>query len=96
MEADQEIAGSKQSSHLEQVRKTLGIEFEIEVAEVPDGGEFAWTVFWSLRRTGVVSYAEINAFQTATGVRLEAWEVEAIIAMDVTIAEWRAENARHS
>lgn len=60
---------------------------------VPDGGEYAWLVFWQLWRGTRMSFAELEAYCRVTGTELEPWEIEALMAMDAAAAEWRAQNA---
>lgn len=57
---------------------------------LPEGCEETWNTFVALRSScpsagmgpGVISFADLDAYQRVTGDRLEPWQIGAIMAAD--------------
>lgn len=89
--------------HLLAVERQTGVTPQalLDAPPLPEGCEELWRIFNELhlcRGDGPkrITYADIHAFQTVTGVRLEAWERSAIHEADQAfmdkIAERRPQN----
>lgn len=74
---------------------------------MPDGFEYLWAIFWELRR-GVsagfsgasVTWRDLADYQAVTGIRLGAFDIEAVMAMDgalnAALAEERDASGNHN
>ena len=67
--------------------------------KIPDGFDYLWGVFWEVRRGasdgfgGVrVTWRDLAAYGEMTGIALDAFEVEAIMAMDGAVQRTIAES----
>jgi len=57
---------------------------------IPEGGEYLWQLFWRISNRRLsnqsgpqpISFSEMQAFSACTGVNLEPFETDAVIAMD--------------
>lgn len=63
---------------------------------IPSGVEYLFFKFWELVGAEKISYAEIVAYQQATGCNLEPWEIEAIKAMDAEYQAFVAQKTREA
>lgn len=68
-----------------------------DAPRLPEGCEYVWPAFLDLHRMrgggmgpAPITFADINAMETVTGIRLEAWEIDAIRAADGVYFEHRA------
>jgi hypothetical protein len=84
------VGKSKQSDHIEQARKTLGIEVdesEYKRPVVKSEGSTIWFVFWRSMNTAEINWSSVHAFAKMIGIELEAWEVLTLYAMFVAKVE---------
>ena len=74
--------GSKVSrlETLRQVEKSTGIKPTelIDCPQLDDNHHFAWSAFTSLVE---YNYQELESYSRMTGIELDCWEVEAIMAL---------------
>jgi len=79
---------------LEQVEKTCGVRDKLlDSVKVPEGFEYLWTLFWEIRAgssegmTGVkITWRDLTDWQLISGIELDAFELQAIMAMDGVVA----------
>lgn len=82
--------GATYRDHLLVVERAGGDAAELTAPELPPGGGEIWALFWQLRRSAgsngmsqnAISFTELLAWQTITGVALAPDEVDLISAMD--------------
>lgn len=102
------LNGTSQRDHLEQVcRQTgktldeLGLsvpEDDEDSPDIPEGGEFLWSVFWELSQgrgnngftENPLSWLEIAAFSQLSGHNLTPFEAETLRRMDAAYLATRA------
>lgn len=70
----------------------LGRDPLLDSVKVPQGFEYLWELFWQIRSgasTGfsgsAITWRDMQAYQDVTGVFLDGFEVEAIMAMDMAV-----------
>jgi hypothetical protein len=75
----------------------------LDAPQCPQGCEELWRIFGELHgcrgNNGFgplrITYADIDAFQRVSGVRLQAWELDAIRRADQAfLADWSKRNKR--
>lgn len=99
---EQAKAGKKPPSlreQLEQVERTSGRRDPLlDSVRIPEGFEYLWALFWEARGgasdgfSGArLTWRDLEAFQAVTGIAFDAFEVDAIMAMDKAAAERPAE-----
>ncbi|MBL8967957.1 MAG: hypothetical protein JNG85_13195 [Spirochaetaceae bacterium] len=77
-------------NQLEQIEKQTGRRDPLlDSVKVPEGFEYLWREFWTIRAGAGegfggtrVTWRDLADYQAVTGVRFDAFEVEAIMAMD--------------
>jgi hypothetical protein len=68
---------------LEDVERQSGIHDPLlNVTPIPEGFDSWFIRFMDIRRAESISYADLAAYQTVTGLRLSSVEIAAIFAMD--------------
>ena len=67
--------------------------------KIPEGFDYLWKTFWEVRRGasdgfgGVrITWRDLAAYGEMTGIELDAFEVEAIMAMDGAVQRTIAES----
>lgn len=72
----------------------------LDAVHVPPGFDYLWRLFWEVYAGGTetmsgirLSWRDLADYQTVTGVRLDAFEVEAIMAMDRALREAMSKGA---
>ena len=89
--------GTTLREHLEQVERQTGHRDPLlDSVQVPEGGEWIWTIYWRLRKEQSLSYQDIDAFCRVTGEQLATWEVEALFAMDQAVTGYIGEITRNA
>ena len=61
----------------------------LDSVHVPEGFEYLWALFWEIRQGATqgfsgafLTWADLDAYQRATGHRLSGFEIEAVMRMD--------------
>ena len=61
----------------------------LDSVHVPEGFWYLWLLFWEIRQGAsqgfsgaFLTWVDVDAYKRATGTRLSAFEVEAIMSMD--------------
>jgi hypothetical protein len=99
--------GVSRREHLLAAWRTSGVQpAELaEAPELPDGGSKVWADFQDLhktRRSGLngperIAFADLHSWQIVTRLRLELWEVRAILRLDAEfMASWFEAQKRNS
>ena len=78
-------SGASKRDLKQQVAKTRGADSEADEPWVPEEGARLWTLYWRVRRSGPLSYSELEAFQRVTGNGVEHWEAEIVMKMDSAV-----------
>jgi len=67
---------------------------QLDSVHIPKGFEYLWILFWELRRGASAGFSGtsvtwqcLDDYQAVTGISLDGFELEAIIAMDNAIRE---------
>ena len=67
----------------------LGHDPRLDSVKVPKGFEYLWRMFWDVRQGATqgfsgafLTWADVEAYQRVSGARLDAFELDAIMAMD--------------
>jgi len=103
-EATPEQVKAKQSppslrQKLEKVEKQTGIrDPRLDSVKIPEGFRYLWDLFRTVRggasegMSGArITWRDLEAYQDVTGISLDAFEVEAIMAMDEELRDYLAE-----
>lgn len=103
MAAEEE--GGTVLEHLQAIERQTGVTPQVllDAPALPEGCEELWRIFAELHacrgNTGFgpsrITYADIDAFERVSGVKLQAWEREAIRRADQAYLEQVAERTRH-
>lgn len=71
----------------------------LDEGKPPQGFDYLWTIFWEVRGGASEGYGGIRVtwrdladYQAVTGIDLDAFEVEAIMAMDAAVHKAVAES----
>ena len=80
-------------AQLEQVEKSTGHRDSLlDSVVIPDGFRYLWELFWEIRSGSSegmsgskVTWRDLSDYQALTGITLDAWEIEAVMAMDSAI-----------
>lgn len=90
--------GSSLREHLLAEARATGKPDPALTAQVPPAGTVLWRAFTQLRgrgggMSGGLTHGELAAWQQLHGVRLTAWEVDTLLAMDDACLEAAAAHA---
>lgn len=55
----------------------------LDAADVPDGLEHLWVIFWTIYRGEVLDFSELLAWSELTGEQLTPWEAETLRMMSL-------------
>jgi len=51
----------------------------------PEGFEYIFDTYWKIRRGQAISYGDLADYTLVTGIELDAFEIEAMFAMDAAL-----------
>lgn len=68
---------------LEQVERSTGHHDErLDSVKIPEGFEYLFDIYLKLRRGQALTYLDLVAYQDITGKEFDAFEIDALFAMD--------------
>jgi hypothetical protein len=84
---------------LEKIERQTGRrDPRLDAGPVPEGFGYLWNLFWNLRAGASegfggarITWADIEAYKRATGADLDAFEIEAVMAMDQALRDAMSE-----
>jgi len=80
---------------LEQVERSTGHHDErLDSIKIPEGFEYLFDVYMKLRRSQALTYSDLVSYQHITGKEFDAFEVDALFAMDSAMEAYLEERMK--
>ncbi len=82
---------------LEQVERSVGHHDErLDSVKIPQGFEYLFEIYLKLRRGQALTYNDLVSYQSITGKVFDAFEVDALFAMDSAMEAFLEERMKNN